>query len=267
VERNVDTLLDLLDETGTKATCFILGWIAERFPQVVRAIHTRGHEIASHGYGHQLIGSQTRAAFSADIRRSKGLLEDLSGTKVLGYRAPSFSITRETPWALEELAVAGFLYDSSIFPARRDNGGILDSAKAPYRVATPAGALVEFPITVTRMFGRDICFFGGGYLRLFPYWLIHAMAERVHQQGRPVIYYVHPREIDPGHPRLSMSPVNKFKTYVNLATTRQKLIAILRKSQLVTFAAWLRMRPDLAGTLAPAHVGVAGQLDSTVTFK
>jgi polysaccharide deacetylase family protein (PEP-CTERM system associated) len=246
VEKNFRVLMDLFSEAGLHATCFILGWVAERFPGVVREAADRGHEIASHGYGHQLISTQTRAEFAADVRRSKDLLEQASGKRVFGYRAPSFSITAETRWALDELVAAGYTYDSSIFPTKRDFGGILGSDKAPHRLKTSEGTIVEFPISVANLFGKDVCFFGGGYLRLFPHFLIKRMSDRVNDEGRPVIYYIHPREIDPSHPRLRMPPFKRFKTYVNLRTTAPKLRAIMRERTLTTFEGWLA---DNASTL------------------
>ncbi len=239
VERNVMRLLDEFDINGIKVTCFFLGWVAERFPHLVLEVARRGHEIASHGYSHRLIYTQSRQEFREDIRKAKDILENTTGTPVLGYRAPGFSIVKSTIWALEELVTAGHQYDSSIFPTGRGHGGLVGAETSPHSIATPSGAIFEFPISVANFLGRKICFFGGGYLRLFPYSLIRRMSHTVHADGRPVVYYVHPREIDPSHPRLPMGPFRKFKSYLNLNSTMPKLSALLRDQELTTFQNWL----------------------------
>jgi polysaccharide deacetylase family protein (PEP-CTERM system associated) len=227
VERNFHAMLGLLEEHHVRATCFFLGWIAERFPHLVRTASSAGHEIASHGYAHQLIFGQTEAAFFEDVSKSRRLLEDLCGRPVLGYRAPGFSIVKETPWALERLAAAGYRYDTSIFPGVRGHGGLPDAPLTPTRVETASGPIVEFPISMAEIAGRRLCFFGGGYLRLFPYGLIRTMARRAHAEGRSIVFYVHPREIDPGQPRLPMSLPRRFKSYVNIRTTEPKIRRLL----------------------------------------
>lgn len=239
VKRNFYTLLDLFDETHTKATCFFLGWVAERFPEIVREACQRGHEIASHGYCHQLVYTQHRYEFFQDIKKTKELLEDISGQAVTGYRSPGFSIIKGTMWALDELAKAGYKYDSSIFPASRDHGGIKDAALYPHKIKTNHGVMIEFPLSIAIVLGRRMCFFGGGYLRLFPYPLIRHMSKSVNQDNRPVIYYVHPREVDSDHPRLTMGWRRRFKSYVNLETTMPKLRNLLREQELVSFLQWL----------------------------
>jgi polysaccharide deacetylase family protein (PEP-CTERM system associated) len=239
VERTFLTLLDEFDETNVKVTCFFLGWVAERFPELVRQAHSRGHEVASHGYGHQLVYTQSKEQFASDIRRSKATLEDIIGSEVSGYRAPGFSITKETIWAFDEIASAGFTYDSSVFPAARGHGGIRDGNIAPYWVETVAGPLLELPMSVLPLLGQRIFVFGGGYLRLTPYRIIELLSRSINRSGRPVIYYLHPREIDPGHPRLSMGRVRKFKSYVNMQSTMPKLRKLLRRQQLVPFREWL----------------------------
>nr|MDQ3554853.1 DUF3473 domain-containing protein [Chloroflexota bacterium] len=194
LERNFLHLLDAFDQHAVQVTCFFLGWVAERFPHLVRTAANRGHEIASHGHLHGLIYRDTREAFAQDIRRSKSVLEDIAQKPVLGYRAPGFSIVKSTLWAFQELVEAGYRYDSSIFPAERGHGGLAGARIDPHSLSTASGPLLEFPISVARFLGRRVCFFGGGYLRLFPYPLIERMARAVNQDGRPVIYYVHPRE-------------------------------------------------------------------------
>lgn len=239
VEKNFRTLLDVLDGSGAKATCFTLGWVAERYPHLVRDAAARGHEIACHGYDHRLITTQTPAQFAEDIRRAKSVLEQAAGCRVAGYRAPSFSITDRTRWAFAELVKAGFEYDSSVFPTSRADGGMTGAPKQPHVVSTESGSLVEFPISVARLLGRDVCLFGGGYLRLFPWFLIRRMARQVNDEGRPVIYYIHPREMDPSHPRMAMPLFKRFKSYVNLKTVGPKLRSLVREQRLTTFRDWL----------------------------
>jgi polysaccharide deacetylase family protein (PEP-CTERM system associated) len=229
VERNCRKLLDMLAEHDTRATCFFLGWVAEKFPQLVRAAAAAGHEIASHGYSHQPVYELTEAQFFEDVRRTKESLEQISGRPVHGYRAPSFSLVARTPWAFERLAAAGYRYDASIFPGARGNGGLPEAPLIPTRVETRSGTLLEFPVSMVEIARRRICFFGGGYLRLFPYGCIRAMTDRVHNEGRFVVFYLHPREIDPDQPRLSMSLPRRFKSYVNLRGTEAKLLRLLRE--------------------------------------
>ena len=251
VEMNFHRLLDLFEERQAHATCFFLGWVAERFPQLVREAAERGHEIASHGYAHRLVYRMTRGEFYADAVRARKILEDVSGTAVAGHRSPGFSVTEDTPWFFAAVAAAGYQYDSSIFPARHGHGGMRSSRREPYRMEAEGANLIEFPISVADLFGQPMCFFGGGYLRLFPYALIRRMARRVLAEGRPVIYYVHPREIDPAHPRLPMSAVRRFKSYINLHSTEVKLKRILREFPAVTFREYLAMN---AAVLGPTYV-------------
>ena len=239
VDSNLARLLDLFDERDVKVTCFFLGWVAEHHKAAVLDAAGRGHEIASHGYSHRLVYEMDPADFLQDAIRSKKLLEDIAGRPVWGYRSAGFSTTLETPWFFDKLMEAGYKYDSSVFPAPRQHGGLKTDRYGPYPVDGSSGTLTEFPISVSRVFGRPLCFFGGGYLRLFPYPIIRRMAAGVLREGRPVIFYVHPREIDPDHPRLKMSISRRFKSYVNLATTEGKIRRIARDFQLGTFAAYL----------------------------
>jgi len=251
VEMNFGRLLDLFEERQAHVTCFFLGWIAEHFPQLVREAARRGHEIASHGYAHRLVHRMTRDEFYADAQRARKILEDISGTAVRGFRSAGFSVTEETPWFFAAVAEAGYQYDSSIFPAPHGHGGMRHSRREPYRVDQEGANLVEFPVSVADLFGKPMCFFGGGYLRLFPYVLIRRMARRVLAEGRPVVYYVHPREIDPAHPRLPMSTLRRFKSYVNLHSTEGKLRRILLEFPTVTFREYLAINAALLG---PAYV-------------
>jgi len=249
VEKNFTRLLDIFSDCGEKnvqVTCFFLGWVAERFPHLVKEAAARGHEVASHGYEHRLVYEQSRHEFYEDVRHARLRLEDISGVQVAGYRAPGFSTTAETPWFFDVLAEAGYQYDSSVFPAARGHGGMPQGRREPYRVSE--GQLLEFPITVADLMGKPMCFFGGGYLRLFPYWLIRRMAHQVLSEGRPVVFYVHPREIDPAHPRLPMGRKRQFKSYVNLETTEVKLRRILQDFPVTTFKNALSNYPQLVNT-------------------
>lgn len=249
VELNFKRLLDLFDENSAKVTCFFLGWVGERFPHLVKEAASRGHEVASHGYNHRLVFEQTRQEFAADVRRARILLEDIAGAPIRGYRAPGFSTTEETPWFFDVLTEAGYEYDSSVFPAPRGHGGIRGGRREPHWLGTD-DRLMEIPITVADLMGKPMCFFGGGYLRLFPYWLIRRMSREVLAEGRPVVFYVHPREIDPSHPRLPMSRKRSFKSYVNLETTESKIRHILQDFPVTTFHNVISNYPSLVN----AHV-------------
>ncbi len=239
VGKNFHAMLDIFDDRNVQVTCFFLGWVAQRFPELVTAAAERGHEIASHGYSHRLIYEMTPDEFFEDISKSKQIIEDIACKRVIGYRAPGFSVTNETPWFFDKLAQAGFRYDSSIFPGPRQHGGYVAWGRHPSTVETSYGPIEEFPVTVSTILGRPLCFFGGGYLRLAPYALIRKMARRVLDEQRPVIFYVHPREIDPSHPRMQMNALRRFKSYVNLNTTRGKMDRILKDFSFTTFDALL----------------------------
>lgn len=234
LEANFRTLLDLLAGCNVKATCFALGWVARRFPRLLREAADQGHDIASHGYGHQVVRGLSRAQFREDIRTAKSVIEDATGRPAHGYRAPGFSITRDTPWAFEEIIEAGYIFDSSVFPARHGHGGIAEAPRHPHIIQCSAGRLIEFPVTIRNTLFGPRCYFGGGYLRLSPLWVVLAMAKRVRSDQRGVIWYIHPREIDPGHPRLQMSLKRRFQSYVNLHGTARKLKAILQTNNFVT---------------------------------
>jgi polysaccharide deacetylase family protein (PEP-CTERM system associated) len=245
VEANFLKLLDLLSEGRVRATCFFLGWVARRFPHLVKEAQSRGHEIASHGYAHRLVYRMSPLEFSEDVAKSKKIIEDATGRAVLGYRSSGFSVTEATPWFFDRLMAAGFRYDSSVFPAPRGHGGLDVGRYAPYRIAGQGGNLVEFPITVSKVFGKPICFFGGGYLRLFPYVLVRSMTRKVLREGRPVVFYVHPREIDPQHPRLPMGVARRFKSYVNLDTTERKIRRLAEEFEITSFEDFLTENPHL----------------------
>jgi polysaccharide deacetylase family protein (PEP-CTERM system associated) len=235
VEKNFLRLLDIFSDAEVSVTCFFLGWVARRFPHLVQEAHRRGHEIASHGYSHQLAYKTAPDTFGEDALVSKRILEDTVGTRVRGYRAAGFSVTDNTEWYFEKLIEAGYRYDSSVFPASRGHGGIPNGHCDSYRVSSPSGDLLVFPISVKQVLGRPICFFGGGYLRLFPYPVIKRATTSVLAEGRPVTFYVHPREIDPDHPRLPMQIVRRFKSYFNLRTTEPKIRRLLADFEVTTF--------------------------------
>ncbi len=228
VERNTHRLLSLCEEHDVRVTFFFLGWVAQRYPHLVRETAEKGHEIASHGSSHRLLYRMNPAEVLTDMVDSRRLLEDLSGTQVRGYRAPGFSVRNEAPWFFETLLEAGFTYDSSVFPGPRGHGGMRSNRLGPYTVSLRGKEIVELPVSLIRVAGRNICFSGGGYLRLFPYRLVRRLASKTLASGRPVMFYIHPREIDPRHPRLPMNRVREFKSYVNLASTEGKIRRLFR---------------------------------------
>ncbi len=251
VERNVETILDMLDAHGTQATFFTLGWIAERYPALVRGIVARGHELASHGYGHQRASDLTREAYTEDVVRAKRLLEDLSGTEVVGYRAPSFSIGTGNLWAFDVLARAGHRYSSSVYPIRHDHYGMPD---AP-RFAHPVGdGLTEIPVTTLRLLGRNLPSSGGGYFRLYPYPLSRWMLQQVNRQDRQAaIFYFHPWEIDVDQPRIAgISAKTRFRHYVNIPRMQARLQRLLGDFE------WGRMDRIFLGTASMSVPSRAG---------
>ncbi|NWG40068.1 MAG: DUF3473 domain-containing protein [Hydrogenophilaceae bacterium] len=228
IERNMDEILGLLDETGTKATFFTLGWIAERYPGVVRGIVENGHELASHGYGHERASELDRGEFQRDVDRAKKILEDLGGQRVQGYRAPSFSICDRNRWAIDVLEETGHRYSSSIFPVRHDHYGVPDAPRHPWQ-PNGEGGLWELPPTTVPMLGRNLPAAGGGWFRLMPYgisrWLIRQVNDR---EQVPCMFYFHPWEIDPDQPRQKDAPLrSRFRHYVNLKQMRGKLRNLL----------------------------------------
>jgi polysaccharide deacetylase family protein (PEP-CTERM system associated) len=257
---NTDRLLALFAQYEVRATFFVLGWVAEREPALVHRIAAGGHEIASHGYGHRLVYDQTPAQFRDDVRRAKAVLQGISGQPVMGYRAPSFSITRRSLWALEILREEGFAYDASIFPIRHDRYGIPSAPRHPFAVPRGGGdlpfgrtgaardcgcvsrtwnpafagfdaeaaSLLEIPASTIRVAGMNLPIAGGGYFRLLPYWLTRWGIRRLNEaEGKPAVFYVHPWELDPEQPRLQASPWSRFRHYRNLAETEPRLCRLL----------------------------------------
>ncbi len=229
VVANTHRLLDLLACHDVKATFFVLGWVADRFPQLVRDIHSAGHEIGCHSYEHRLIYDQTPDQFRHDLWRSRNAIQDACGTPITAYRAPSFSITKKSLWALDILAEEGFLVDSSIFPTHHDRYGIPDAEPRLHRIDTSAGPIWEFPPSIVRFCRLNLPVSGGGYFRLYPLsWTVRCL-RKINRAKQPFMFYVHPWEVDPGQPRLAAgSRTSRFRHRVNLRTTERKLDKLLR---------------------------------------
>ncbi len=249
-EQSTRTLLSLFARRGVRATFFVLGWVARRSPQLVREIQQAGHEVACHGMSHKLIYTQTPEEFHAETREAKALLEDIIGEPVLGYRAATYSITPKSLWALDSIAELGFQYDSSIFPIRHDLYGIPDAPQAPGRIRAPGGAeLVEFPISTVKLAGVRIPIAGGGYFRIFPYWLTRMGLGKLHRAGSPFVFYLHPWEVDPQQPRVKVGWKSRFRHYTNLSRTQGRLDRLVQE---FPFAPMRDVLADLS-LLAPIH--------------
>lgn len=256
VERNTDLILEILDESSVKATFFILGWVAEKFPQLSRKIAQKGHEVASHGYLHQRVALQERSTYREDVRRSKGILEDQTGLEVIGYRAPSYSITRMTEWAFDELLEAGYSYDSSIFPIKHDFYGIPEWPRfAGYAVQNKTGwaakelpcetekYIREIPITTLRLLQRNWPIAGGGYFRLLPYRVTRWGLKRINKiEEQPFVFYTHPWEFDPQQPRMKgCTAKSRVRHYLNLHKTQQRFKSLLKDFNFVSIAEGLNV--------------------------
>ena len=261
VERNTEKILSILEESNIKATFFILGWVAQHFPDLVGRIAAQGHEIASHGYGHRRVTTLDRQGFRDDIRSSKALLEDIAGVEVKGYRAPSYSISKDSLWAYDELGEAGYLYDSSVFPVRHDLYGIPDWPRFPFDVIrekdgqwVPSGPgsqtlphgkdgqLYEIPITTLKILGKNIPIAGGGYFRLFPYIVTRWGLRQINEvEKQSFVFYLHPWELDPGQPRMNGASLkSRFRHYLNLHRTEDRFRSLLKD---FSFAPLDRMLP------------------------
>ena len=226
VVENTEKILSILEAANTKATFFVLGWIAEKCPDLVREIHHQGHEVASHGYSHQLVYDMTEKTFYEDIQRSKSFLEDAIKTKIFGYRAPSFSITKDSLWALDLLKRAGFLYDSSIFPVRfHDRYGYTDCKEYPF--LWPNG-LLEIPLAVYKIGNFPLPLAGGGYFRLLPYQYFKYFLNQINGLNKRFTFYLHPWELDNGQPRVKIPFNYRFRHYVNLKYTEKNLNILLK---------------------------------------
>lgn len=228
VERNTERILELLGKRNCRATFFMLGWVAERHPDLVRRIARSSHEIASHGYAHELITTQTPVQFREDVKRAKRILEDLIGEPVLGYRAPSFTVTSETTWALQILVEEGYAYDSSVFPIYHDRYGLPGANPWYHRLVTDAGPLWEVPPSTVKIAGVRLPVAGGGYFRLYPFRLLRWLLTKVEAAGQPVVMYLHPWELDPEQPKMSGPFLSRFRHYVNLHKTEERLVRLLQ---------------------------------------
>jgi polysaccharide deacetylase family protein (PEP-CTERM system associated) len=232
-----ERLLDILDYADVRATFFVLGWVAERQPGLVQEIHARGHELACHGYGHQMISRLTPQEFAEDVKRAKKVIEDIAGTRVIGYRAPTFSVTRQTLWSLEVLMEAGFRYDSSIFPIVHDRYGIPDAPRFAHRIPLfvkripiigTGTAIAELPLSTLSVFGQRLPVAGGGYFRLLPYGLTRLAIRRLNKvEHQPAVIYLHPWEIDRRQPRLPVGQLTRLRHSINIDETENKLCRLL----------------------------------------
>jgi polysaccharide deacetylase family protein (PEP-CTERM system associated) len=226
IERNLMRMLALLDAHAVKATFFTLGWIARRYPALVRAIVDAGHELASHGYGHARVDRLTPAEFAADLAQARAWLEGASGQPVRGYRAPTFSIPADSGWFYEALAASGHDYSSSLAPIRHDSYGMPDASRQAYRASS---GVLEIPISTVRLAGRNFSCAGGGFFRLYPYALFRWGLRRINEHdGLPGMFFIHPWEIDPGQPRMTAVPVKtRFRHYLNLSRVEARLHRLL----------------------------------------
>lgn len=248
VERNTMRLLDLLDAHGVRATFFVLGWVAERWPHLLDEIARRGHEVASHGYAHRLIYRQEPHQFRADVARGKAILEARLGSPVTGFRAASYSLIESTAWALDVLIEEGFRYDSSVFPIRHDIYGIPGFSRFAVTVRRAAGDIVEIPASTVRFAGRNWPVAGGGYFRLLPFWVTRrAILHLNRREGAPAIVYLHPWELDAEQPRLPAGARTRFRQYTNLSRTESRLRRLLRE---FSFAPLREAIPALAPAAA-----------------
>lgn len=245
VARNVDRLLELLARHGAQATFFTLGWVAERQPAMVKAIAAGGHEVASHGYDHRKVTEQTPEAFRESVRRTKAILEDVTGQPCLGFRAPNYSIVAGREWALDVLLEEGYEYDSSLFPVRRPGYGYAGGARDPHWLDRPAGRLLEVPPATLRRLGLNLPAAGGAYFRLLPYALVRAALRDAERRGVPGTFYLHPWEYDADQPRFAVSALTRIRHYGGLARTWSRLERLLHEFRFTSIA-------QGAATAAPA---------------
>lgn len=232
VVSSTQRLLDLFDKHKYHATFFVLGWVADRYPELVREISQRGHEVACHGWSHQLVYNQSQQTFRQEAERGKKCLEDITGKQVCGYRAASYSITEKSRWALDILVELGFLYDSSLFPVYHDRYGMPGIPRFPYRLRTDQGQdLVEFPLSTKGILGYRLPVAGGGYFRLFPYAFNRWCLQSINRGGQPFVFYLHPWEIDPDQPRFPATGLSRFRHYNNLDKCYDRLKSLLNDFQ------------------------------------
>jgi polysaccharide deacetylase family protein (PEP-CTERM system associated) len=257
--RNTERLLDMFEAAGVRATFFVLGWVAERYPQLVRQIAAAGHELASHSYHHQLVYSLTPEEFRADLRRAREAIESAAGVRVLGYRAPSYSVIRDSLWALDVLIEEGYTFDSSIYPIRHDRYGIPEWDRAIHRLHRPGGTLWELPGSTVRVGGTNLPIGGGGYFRLLPYgWTSRGIRRLNETEGHPAVFYLHPWEIDPDQPRIAAGRLSRFRHYRNLGRTEERLGRLLRQFRFGTVS-------DVLAGVAPAQAGHALEISPVLS--
>jgi len=255
VAGSIEALLSVLEKHGSRGTFFVLGWLAEHRPEVVRAIAGAGHEIASHGFWHEPVTRLDRSAFREDIRASKRSLEDLLGVPVQGYRAPNFSIVPGSEWAFDILLEEGYRYDSSLFPIRRPDYGYPGARHAPHLIQRPSGLLAEFPLATTNIFAYRVPAAGGGYLRQFPYSVIRRAFRQASERGERATFYIHPWEIDADQPRLAVSRVTQIRHYRGLDVTLGRIERLLAEFRFEAIASYL---PQLeARTSSAVAIGAA----------
>jgi polysaccharide deacetylase family protein (PEP-CTERM system associated) len=252
LDRSVPLLLDALHRAGATATFFVLGWVAEREPEIVRSIAAAGHEIASHGYSHRRVWTMTPGEFRDDLRASRHAIECASGTTVVGYRAPSFSFVPGCEWAFDVLIEEGFTYDSSIFPIRRRGYGYPNMPRDPYVITRAAGTLTEFPLATASIAGFRIPAAGGGYLRQLPFPLIRRAFIECDDRGAPGTFYIHPWELDPAQPRLNVDWLTRVRHYRGLRQTGERIDALLSEFSFTSMRSYLRM-PTLMPASAAAE--------------
>jgi polysaccharide deacetylase family protein (PEP-CTERM system associated) len=245
LHRGVDTLIEMLAERNVLGTFFLLGPVAKEFPEVVRRIADAGHEVGCHGWSHDLLYTMTPERFREETRRAVGAISSITGRPVTAYRAAYFSLTRASYWALEELAALGFQYDSSIFPVNNWRYGIPDFDPRPQWIETRSGGIYELPITVRRVLGRNLPATGGAYFRIYPYEVTRANLKALEHEGRPLVFYLHPWELDPGHPRVPFAWKARVTHYVNLDSTERKLRRLLDEFEFGTLGEVLEH--ELAG--------------------
>jgi polysaccharide deacetylase family protein (PEP-CTERM system associated) len=258
--RNTERLLCLLEEAGVHATFFVLGWVAERFPELVQRIHAAGHELASHSYDHGLVYDKTPEQFQQDLRRARAAIEDAAGTVVRGYRAPSYSITERSLWAIDVLIAEGYSYDSSIYPVHHDRYGIPSWPRRIQLLSRARGQIWELPGSTIERMGVNLPMGGGGYFRLLPYWWTRNGIERLNEQeGQPAVFYLHPWEIDPDQPRLNGTSMSRFRHYRNLGQTEHRLRRLLKEFRFGTVSQALShydIKAQLAHSGADTQVAV-----------
>ena len=238
IEKNCEKILVILDEFKVKATFFVLGWIAERHPILIRTLYNEGHEVSSHGFHHQMIHQQTKDSFREDIKRTKMILEDITGSKIKGYRAPTFSINNSSLWALNILCEQGHSYDSSIFPIKHDRYGISNAPRFPHTInLNGTGTIKEFPPSTLRLLGVNTPIGGGGYLRLLPARFLSWGIRKINKvEKQPCIIYLHPWEFDPEQPKIPVKFTSRFRHYINLDTTERKLRHLISNFKFTTIS-------------------------------